>query len=202
MTAGWAIMRRMLPTRGAAALLAAVLVLATACSTDGAGGATGGGTPSSSGSPTGAGPTGPPPSADPDVLDRPEVRAVEQWAAGYARAVNRSDQRFASTTELATPGGRGWMERNARSEWGRYFPGPLPVTPLSVRRVDDTHREVTACVTVSGWTWASRTSRRARSREVIGATVRMVRTSGRWRFDGMSGVDLGCAGVDARPRRW
>lgn len=201
-------MRRMLSTRGAGALLAAVLLLAAGCSSGGGeGAAKGDRTPSSSagvGASAEASPrSGPPATADPAVLDRPEVRAVEEWAAGYARAVNRSDHSFAATASLVTAGGRDWMERNARSEWGRHFPGPLPVTPLTTRRVDDTRRVVTACVMLSGWSWESRAARRARSREVVGVTMRVVQASGRWRFDGMgASAEVDCTGVEARSRRW
>ncbi len=203
----------MLPLRRlrhpAALLAAATLLLAGGCSTDDPAPAAGG-TPSaatstgqSAGQSLSPTRTAPPAAVDPALRERPEVRAIEVWAASYARAVNDGDRRFAATSSTATLAGREWMERNARPEWGRWFPGPLPVAPLAVRPVDDAHREVDACVLVSGWTQESRTVRRTRSRELVGHTFRMRSAGGgRWLVDRIVAGGPDCAGVVPPAQRW
>jgi hypothetical protein len=173
-----------------------VLLLAAACSSDA----------DSSGkeAPTtpAVAPRTPPPSVSPKVLASPQAKAVDAWAAAFARAVNAGDHGFAGAADPSAPAVEEWMERHAGPEWGRYFPGPLPVAPLGVRPVDATHREVEACVLVSGWSQQSRTVRRTRSREVVGMTFHVGSNAGHWRVERITSASIDCRGVVPRLRRW
>lgn len=194
-------MRPMLSLRRPAALAAAtVLLIAAGCSSDGDTG-TGGaaeGTPATSTAPR----TAPPPTVDPELVASAQVRAIDAWAAAYARAVNEGDRTFARAADPTAPAVREWMERHAGSEWGRWFPGPLPVAPLGVRAGDDTQREIEACVMVSGWTQESRSVRRTRSREVVGMTFRVASSSGRWQVERITSASVDCRGVAPRTQTW
>jgi len=192
-------MPTMLSLRRLAAAVAATLLLLTAACSSNDGPEAGSG---AEGAPATPAREVPPPTVAAAVLDRPEVRAIEAWAASYARAVNRGDHAFGKAADPAAPGVREWMERHARSEWGRYFPGPLPVAPVEVLPVDATHREVRACVTLSGWSQESRASRRTRSTEVAGAAFRMELPAGRWRVQRIVSDAIDCAGATPRLRRW
>ena len=198
------IMRTMLSLRRSAAapLAAAVLLLAAACSSGDGTAADGDASAQQNRSTPVAPRTGPPPTVDPAVLASPEVRAIEAWAAAYARAVNQRDHAFTAAADPAAPEVRVWMERHAGPEWGRYFPGPLPVAPLGVRPDDATHRVVEACVQVSGWSQQDRSVRRTRSREVVGMSFRMTSTAGRWRVDRITSAGVDCRGVVLRARTW
>lgn len=196
-------MRPMLSLCRPAALAAATLLLLTAgCSSD-SGSGHGDGDEAGQPGTTAATPsrTAPPPTADAELLASPPGRAIDAWAAAYARAVNKGDHSFAGAADT-TPAVRDWMERHAGAEWGRYFPGPLPVAPLGARPVDDTHRDVEACVLVSGWTQESRSVRRTRSREVVGVTFRMASDPAGWRVDRISSAEIDCRGVVPPTRTW
>ncbi|MFD1250297.1 hypothetical protein ACFQ3F_21060 [Nocardioides ginsengisoli] len=186
----------MLPSRPVAAVLTAVLLLAAACSSDA--------DPRAEDAPTTptVAPRTPPPTVAAKVLASPQAKAVEAWAAAYARAVNAGDHGFAGAADPSTPAVKEWMERHAGSEWGRYFPGPLPVAPVGVRPVDATHREVDACAMVSGWTQQSRSVRRTRSREVVGMTFHVTSSAGRWRVERITSASIDCRGVVPRLRGW
>ncbi|GAA3552468.1 hypothetical protein [Nocardioides daeguensis] len=192
----------MLLLRRPAALAAATLLLLTAgCSS---GGGSGDGDDAAQPGTTAATPsrTAPPPTADAELLASAPGRAIDAWAAAYARAVNKGDRTFAGATDATAPAVRDWMERHAGAEWGRYFPGPLPVAPLGARPVDDTHRDVEACVLVSGWTQESRTVRRTRSRAVAGVTFRLVSAPAGWRVDRISSAEIDCRDVVPPTRTW
>ena len=190
----------MLSIRRPAALVAAtLLLLTTGCSSDGDGkdaDEAGERTTAPSTPPQ----TAPAPTLDAEVATSPQGRAVDAWAAAYARAINKRDHAFTGVAQA--PAVREWMERHAAPEWGRYLPGPLPVAPLGVRPAGDTEREVEACVLVSGWSQESRSVRRTRSRDVVGMTFRVSQATGGWQVDRITSAEVDCRGVVPPTRTW
>lgn len=192
-------MRPMLSIRRPAVLVAAtLLVLTTGCSSDG--GDTDAGADANPTAPSTPPQTAPAPTIDTDVATSPQGRAIDTWAAAYARAINQGDHSFTGVADA--PAVREWMERHAAPEWGRYLPGPLPVAPLGVRPVGDTEREVEACVQVSGWSQESRSVRRTRSRDVVGMTFRVTQATGGWQVERITSAEVDCRGVVPPTRNW
>ncbi|MBM0125243.1 hypothetical protein [Pimelobacter simplex] len=189
----------MLSIRRPALLVAAtLLVLTTGCSSDGDGTDAGGA--KATAAPTTPPRTAPAPTIDAELSAGPQGRAIEAWAAAYARAINEGDHAFAGVADV--PAVREWMERHAAPEWGRYFPGPLPVAQLGMRPSGTTEREVEACVLVSGWSQESRTVRRTRSRDVVGMTFRLASSAGGWRVERITSATIDCRGVVPPARNW
>jgi hypothetical protein len=182
-----------------AVVAATLLLLVTGCSSDGEGTVTDGPNAGAA-APSTPPQTAPPSAIDTDVATSPQRRAIDAWAAAYARAINQGDHAFAAVAPV--PAVREWMERHAAPEWGRYLPGPLPVAPLGVRPVGDTEREVDACVLVSGWSRESRSVRRTRSRDVVGMTFRVSQTTGGWQVDRITSAEVDCRGVVPPTRTW
>jgi hypothetical protein len=194
--------------RAALAALALLLPLAACSDQDGErpAGGEGPSRPGSDGTPSAPGSAGTanaaPPSLRPEERDRAEVRAVERWAEGYARAVNAGDARFTAVADTMTAAGLDRMSRYAAGDRGRYLPGPLPVAVVAVRDVDDDHHVVDACVMSSGWSWASRTDRTTRSAQIDPVTLHLRREGGRWLIDGREGAAVDCRGVALPHRLW
>ncbi|MBM7517929.1 hypothetical protein [Nocardioides nitrophenolicus] len=190
----------MLSPRRSVVVATAALLLASGCSSGGDGDdPTGAGTSSAPSPPPR---TAPAPPVDPEVVASPQGRAIEEWAAAYARAINEGDRTFGAAADPAAPALREWMERHAVPEWGRYLPGPLPVAPLGMRPDGDSAREVQACVLVSGWSQESRSVRRTRSRDVVGMTFRVVSATGGWRVERITSAEVDCRGVVPPTRTW
>jgi hypothetical protein len=192
-------MRPMLSIRRPLALAAATLLLLTAgCSSDGDPDERSQGKATTA--PSTPPQTAPAPTVDAEVGASPQGRAIDAWAAAYARAINEGDHAFAGVTDAPAVGE--WMERHAAPEWGRYFPGPLPIAPLGVRPAGDTERDVETCVMVSGWSRESRSVRRTRSRDVVGMTFRVTQATGSWQVERITSAEIDCRGVVPPTRNW
>ncbi len=105
------------------------------------------------GSPTGTEVPPPPPGEEvstPDYSQDPSALVVQQWAQEYARAASDSDPERPDFLALMTDDGAAAAREVLEPDLGWDFPGPLPLTVLSVTGEGDP-TTVEACVLVSGY---------------------------------------------------
>jgi len=126
-----------------------------------------------------------------DLADRPEARLITRWAAAFGRAVNSSDRSFAAVRPMMTEVGLGRMELYTAPDWGRYFPGPLPLRVVALSEPDERGIVmVEACVQTRG------------PQKVVPVTIGVVQRDELWLVDGMGGRTGNCAGVTLPDARW
>ncbi len=128
---------------------------------------------------------------------RPQSRVVQEWAAAYAEIVNAGDETQSAAAKVMTRDGLDRMSFYTRQDWGRYFPGPLPITVIKISKPSsDGVTWVHACAWMRGWSQASQTDRQREEREIAPVKLGLKRKGGAWLVDGMSnGKDGACAGV-------
>jgi len=138
----------------------------------------------------------------PRLQKRPEARAIQRWAAAFAEVVNAEDEDFSAAAATMTEAGLERMAFYTRREWGRHFPGPLPVTVVGIPEPNaEGVTMVRACAWIAGWSQRSETDTEREPREVVSVVIGVVQEDGRWRVDGMGSRDRGsCAGVDVPGR--
>ncbi len=128
---------------------------------------------------------------------RPESRAVQQWAAAYAEIVNAGDGTQAAAKKLMTRDGLDRMKFYTQQDWGRYLPGPLPITVTNIGKpTADGVTWVQACAQMRGWSQVSKTNPQTDERQIRSVRIGLKKEHGAWLVDGMSnGKDAACAGV-------
>lgn len=160
--------------------------------------------PPSAGAPDPAAPA--PTTADvPDesrLRTRPEWRAVQQWAAAYAEIVNAGDGTQSAAKNAMTREGLERMRFYTQQDWGRYFPGPLPITVTKIGKPSgDGVTWVQACAWMRGWSQASATDPQRDEREITPVKLGLKRKGDDWLVDGMSNGKAGtCDGVRVEGR--
>jgi hypothetical protein len=130
------------------------------------------------------------------LRQRPETRAIHEWAIAYSEIVNEGDESASAAKRLMTKDGLERMQFYVQEDWDRYFPGPLPITVTKIRKPQNGITWVQACAWMRGWSQASETDQQREEREITAVEIGLVKTDGDWLVDGMSnGTDGTCANV-------
>lgn len=187
-----------------AAALATVGLLAVGCSGSSGGsgasvGPIGASTiPSSAPAPTtsSATPTPSPSSTAPlsKFENDPAVKALRAWAAEAARTVNAGKYTSPALQALMTRNFAATMKNVLGSDVGLRYAGPIPFTPLSVRVVSPTRRDVKMCVVLTGYAVDPRTGKPA-ARTVGPADTSAVLANGKWLVSRFDTGSFSCRGV-------
>jgi hypothetical protein len=193
-------------TTAAGVLLVALALGASAC---------GGGDADASDKPTktastsaSASPTPTPtPAATPDPLspfeDRPPVKALRSWADAAVRDVNARQHEFptARQFQVDTDKVRHDVEFSWQQDFDKYFPGPLPFTPIAVSGSKGQAR-ITTCVLGAGFSLKKQGGQPAEKRQVLPVVFTMAKQGGAWLLAGIVGGTADCSGVKIKEVQW
>ncbi len=132
----------------------------------------------------------------------PAVKALRRWAAQAARTVNTGHYTDSALAAVMTGG----LAKNIKvvlgPDVGLYYPGPAPFTPVSVRTVSATRRDVKICIVGTGFAEKRSTKRPAAARKVLAIDAGAVRVSGRWVASQFYTATFSCSGVTVPEPRW
>jgi hypothetical protein len=190
----------------AAAVLAVLALGASAC---------GGADPKASDDPTTTPPTSvaPTPTPTPTVTpsqapqspfeDRPQVKALRSWADAATRDVNARHHDFPTARQYQVDSDkvRHDVEFSWQQDFDKYFPGPLPFTPMAVSGSKGQSR-VTTCVLGAGFSLKKEGGRPAEKRQVIPVVFTMAKQHGTWLLAGIAGGTADCGGVKIEEVHW
>jgi hypothetical protein len=134
--------------------------------------------------------------------DDPAVRALRTHYVGLAKSVNLRTGDVPELDRTSTPRRQALNGRVMRVDYGLYYPGPVPFTPLSVRSTAPDTRLVRMCVLAEGWGQDRATGRPANPRSVehLQATLRRIR--GRWLVDRIATARGSCQDVTIDEVSW
>jgi hypothetical protein len=135
--------------------------------------------------------------------DRAQVKALRSWAAASTRDVNARHHDFPSARqfEVDTAKVRSDVEFSWQQDFDKYYPGPLPFTPIAVSGAKR-HSAITTCVLGAGFSLKKPGGRPAEKRKVIPVVFTMTKQRGRWLLAGIVGGTADCAGVKVKGVLW
>ena len=135
--------------------------------------------------------------------DRPQVQALRSWADAAARDVNARQRDFptARQFQVDTDKVRSDVSVSWREDFDKYYPGPLPFTPIAVAGSKGESR-VTTCVLSQGFSLKKQGGPPAEKREVIPVVFTMAKEGGAWRLAGIVGGTADCDGVQIEEVQW
>lgn len=135
--------------------------------------------------------------------DRPEVQALRSWAAASAQDVNARHHDFplARQFQVDSADVRKDVAFSWHEDFDKYYPGPLPFTPVAVSR-SGRRSEVTACVIGTGFSLTKPGGKRAEKRGVIATMFTMVKQGDSWLLAGIVAGTADCKGVRIAPVPW
>jgi len=135
--------------------------------------------------------------------DRPQVQALRSWADAATRDVNARQHDFptARQFQVDTAKVRSDVSFSWQQDFDKYFPGPLPFTPIAVTG-SKRQSTITTCVLASGFSLKKEGGRPAEKRNVIPAVFTMAKQEGRWLLAGIVGGTADCAGVKIEGVLW
>lgn len=128
------------------------------------------------------------------------MKVVRSWLAGIGRSINARDRSMAATAPYAT-GDPARFESYVHDEFGLFYPGPLPFTPVAVR-VKGASAAVPGCLQQAGWGQKRATKLPAEKRAIQAVTVRLVKAGSRWRVDRAETRSGSCSGVSVKGVAW
>lgn len=132
---------------------------------------------------------------------KPPVKALRTWAKAYGRAVNDKNRSLSTLVPLSTADGMKRFPRNASDDFGTYFPGPLPFTPVRVRVAGSTS-VVTSCLWVQGWGQDPGTKLPVKKRAIGPADLVLKKVAGRWKVDQLLTGSNDCSQVSVKGIPW
>lgn len=110
----------------------------------------------------------------------PAVKAVRAWLAQSAKTTNTGHYDSPALDALMTAPLRAQMRGILIGDVHRYYPGPGPFQPISVRLLSTAHREITGCEIDAGFA-LNRTTKKPDERLVINAArYSVILAQGRW----------------------
>jgi len=189
----------------AAPIAVAVLLAAAAC---GSGDSTAGPAPAS-GTPTTASRTHTPeptPSETPTATplspyeDEATVKVLREWAVILGKGIPKRD--VSDLSKVSQGEALREMAEAAREDFGREYPGPLPLTPVRVK-TSGTHAEVTFCMQTKGWALDPKTHAQVDGRRVVAPAVStFTKTHGRWVMTTWYAADIDCSQIPVKGVAW
>lgn len=155
-------------------------------------------TPSESGTPT------PTPTPTQRPLSRyestPQVKVIRAWAAGFGKSVNANDRSMKALAPSVT-GDPARFAGYVDEEFGLYYPGPLPLTPVSVK-VTGATASVPTCVWSGGWGQKRATKLPATRKAIIPVKVYLQRAGGAWKVQRAEEGRNDCSSVPVKGVAW
>jgi hypothetical protein len=192
-----------------AAAIGTLLLLTTACGGEDASagprpeGAASSATPSETPTPTPTPSEKPTPEAPPlsRFEDRAPVKAARDWSAAMARAINAKQRGLGKAIPYMTREGQRRISGYASEDYGRYFPGPNPFTPVGVQVHGKTAR-IPLCWQAQGWAQNRKTKMPATRREIHPALMLLRKEGGQWKVDDLVSRSGSCDQVPVKGRGW
>lgn len=132
----------------------------------------------------------------------PAVRALRTHYVGLARSVNLQTPDVPELVSTSTPARRALNRRITQVDYGLYYPGPVPFTPVAMRAVDADTRLVRLCVLGEGWGQDPNTGDPVNPRAVRAVLATMVRVRSAWLVDHIAETRASCRGVTIREVTW
>lgn len=133
--------------------------------------------------------------------DRGPVRAARAWSAAMGRAINARQRGLGKAIPYMTAAGQQRISGYAAEDYGRYYPGPNPFTPVGVR-VHGKRAQIPMCWQAQGWAQDRRTKMPATRREIHPALMLLRKEGGRWKVDDVVARDGDCSQVPVKGRGW
>jgi len=135
--------------------------------------------------------------------DRPQVQGLRAWAAAATQDVNARAREFptARKLEVDTDKVRSDVSISFHEEFDKYFPGPLPFTPVAVTG-SGRHAVVSTCVIGSGFALTKQGGPRAEKRKVIPVVFTMAKEHSSWLLAGIVAGTGDCGGVKVKGVQW
>lgn len=129
--------------------------------------------------------------------------AYRAWAAQAARTINSGHYTSAPLAQLMTPTFAKTMKRLLGTEVGRYYPGPIPFTPVSLTNPSAATRRSDGCVFFDGFAENAKTHKPAAARKVVPVEIDFVYQSGQWLLNALNNSpSTSCTGVQIGAPRW
>lgn len=125
----------------------------------------------------------------------PAVKAIRAWDAQAARTINSGKYDDAALNAFMTPALAKQMKAVIGNSVGLRFPGPAPLTPVSVTAVSGDERSVGVCAVTSGWGVSKTTGKTTQKIQVSPVRIGVQHTGGRWLLDSVSDGNFSCKGV-------
>jgi hypothetical protein len=128
---------------------------------------------------------------------------LRSWADAAVRDVNARKHAFPTARQFQVDSGkvRSDVAFSWQQEFDKYFPGPLPFTPVAVtgspRRAD-----VTTCVLGAGFALDKPGGKPAEKREVISVVFTVAKQGGTWLLAGIVQGTADCGGVRIKGVQW
>jgi hypothetical protein len=126
----------------------------------------------------------------------PAVRVLRQHYRGMAIGVNEESMRVADLTASSTKTRLKILPDLFRDEYGDRYPGPIPFTPVAVKKRSATLHDVKICVLADGWLQDAQTGRPTKKRAVQALQAWVIKTGPGWRVDHVyTEPSIDCDGV-------
>jgi hypothetical protein len=133
--------------------------------------------------------------------DRPQVKVARAWMAAAAQDINAKRRSIPNAVPYETESLRGLMSQIFAEDIGRYYPGPLPFTPVAVK-AQGKKATVSACAWFKGWAVDPKTKQPV-EKKVTGPTeFIVVKQEGQWKVDRWQVAKFDCNGVNVEAVTW
>ena len=133
----------------------------------------------------------------------PGVKALRAFAVQAARTINTGHEIDTKLRALVTP----FIAKNIKyitgSDVGLYYPGPVPFTPVSVRVVSSTQRQMNVCFIGKGFAEKRSTMKPAAPLMLLKINAGEQLQGGTWRISMFNtATNFSCAGVSISRPLW
>lgn len=135
--------------------------------------------------------------------DKAPVEALRSWAAAATRDVNERHRDFslARRFQVESAKVRSDVSTSWHEDFDKYFPGPLPFTPIAVAG-GGSRATITVCAVASGFSLTRQGGKPAEKRTVIPVVFTMARQRGTWLLAGIVAGTADCSGVKIKEVPW
>ena len=131
------------------------------------------------------------------------MKAMRAFAAQAARTINSGHQIDSKLRALMTPGLAKSVRYITGPDVGLYYPGPVPFTPVSVRAVSSTQRQMNLCFIGKGFAEKPSTKKPASALMLLPVNGGAVLSAGHWVISQFfAGKGFSCSGVKITRATW
>jgi hypothetical protein len=132
----------------------------------------------------------------------PAVIALRAWAAQAAKTVNSGHYTDKALQALMTPALAKTMKHVMGNVVGQHMPGPVPFTPIAVKRISARERYIDACFVTNGFAVNPKTGKHEHSRVVTAIDTGAHLVDGTWKTDAFFNGKFSCKGVAIPEPTW